>query len=434
MYNLYIDEKGTQETFKMKEENSHINYGSDKMELYVGAAVLIHKEKERNLEKNFIEIEKKYKEKTQRNQNIELKTKDYINRSKFKYGFASLNKKHIDLVNNIFSLLSKNDVLLASFGIHKLSTVFNYRFLDYLYKMTEKRIGNAHLFYYSMVKYLQNDASPEILKLFFNSEIDNKTIMYEIKKDLKTIIDEFKHVKRMKLQIANYKDLYKIIGKMNQISYENVSYPRQGYKFQWNKVYQNLDLWFEELELFKNIQRNQIDIFLDNGIPKEPFIKLGGNSIKAGIDSKDSVGVRISDFFAVIIGNYVTLLSNNVKNEDKNISKHLDKEWFEFNEEQFNAVLSLNTYINTQYIYSVNIDTYFDNMLLFVVYIRYISDFKSYEEFNKNKNVNHGQKVFDNYAFFAENKYKEAVLNENMTIQIYGTLKQASKMGIKRDL
>lgn len=48
MYNLYIDEKGTQETFKMKQVNRHINYGSDKMELYVGAAVLIHKETEKN--------------------------------------------------------------------------------------------------------------------------------------------------------------------------------------------------------------------------------------------------------------------------------------------------------------------------------------------------------------------------------------------------
>lgn len=98
--------------------------------------------------------------------------------------------------------------------------------------MTEKRIGNAHLFYYSLVKYLKNETSPEILKLLFNLEIDNKKIMYEIKRKLRTIIDEDKDVKMIKLQIASYKNLYKIIGKMNQISYKNVSYPEQGYKFQ----------------------------------------------------------------------------------------------------------------------------------------------------------------------------------------------------------
>ncbi len=63
MYNLYIDEKGPQNTFKKSVEFSmqeKISLGSDKMHSFVANALLLPKENLQVLEKAFIELEQDY--------------------------------------------------------------------------------------------------------------------------------------------------------------------------------------------------------------------------------------------------------------------------------------------------------------------------------------------------------------------------------------
>lgn len=434
MYNLYIDEKGTQETFNMNSNSKNISYGSDNMKVYVGAVILIPVKKENIIHHEFLQLEEAFRENSQKNKDEELKTKEYIKRSNFKYGFASLNKKNITMVNNILKLTKKNDIKISTFAINKLSSIFKYRFRNYIYKLSELNIASAHLFFYSIVKYLQLEAPPEIIQMFFDPHKKNKEIIYKIRKHLNQIINQNRNIKRMKAQIANYKELNYIIRKMNQENIKEISYPTGSYKFEWKKVTQNLDLWITELENYNNIKNEEINIFLDNGIPTHPFQELNFKSIQNNVDSKSSVGIRIADFFAVIVGNYITLLKEALKNQNKYENNHLEQNWFKFNKAQFDAIIELNSLLNDGFTYSINLDTYFDDMYIFIEYLKYISSYKTYDNFSSSNHKNHGVEFTKKLVESGEKRFEQATLDEMMAISTFGSLETSINLGIKREL
>lgn len=193
--------------------------------------------------------------------------------------------------------------------------------------------------------------------------------------------------------------------------------------FNWQKVIFPMDLWL--LEKDGSETHPQVNLYLDEGIPKEPFTRLGLGNIIENNDSSSTIGLRISDMLVVFIGKYLSQLLTDIRYDMENPDKpkHLPDNWFYLSEEQFCLVKKVRNYILGGGKYSYGLDTFFDDGVLFEGYLRYIDKYENYSKYKNEKN--HSKNFTKQLIFEMDERYTEAYKNELRTIMLFGSLKNA---------
>ncbi|HGF8374385.1 TPA: hypothetical protein QFC53_002568, partial [Enterococcus faecium] len=305
MGKLFIDEKGPQENFKISSPfnmEEKLAYGTDIMHGYV-ANVWYISDKLDQFTEEFVELEQTYL-KTLQNSNIELKGSTIL-KKRFKNGVTSLRSKDVEFYTALFKLLIKYKSMNLLFSVNKMSIIFDSRLLEWIYLLEEKRmIKNAYLTKYTLTKYLDTEASEEVIKSILDLNTNSKEILNEIQKDMQNIVDSNKKNKRMKNQIEEYKQMIAII----RTSKHFIVDTPEKITFDWNKVTFAMDLWITDNKLNGIIDPHNTDIYLDNGINKSHFEKFEFNSISENVDSKNNAGIRVTDLLVAIAGNYIKSL------------------------------------------------------------------------------------------------------------------------------
>ncbi|PKH11719.1 hypothetical protein [Planomicrobium sp. MB-3u-38] len=331
---LYIDEKGPQETIRASNpynEERKIKLGNDNMHVYVADVIKINKDNLSIIEENYKLLEKKYI--ASRKFDKELKGKDILDKN-FKFGIASMKNHELDFYNSLIDLLLENQVDNLLLSINKMSLVADNRLTHWILELEKKRfIESAWLLKYSMVKYLELEASASVILSIFDSNISNREVLTEIQKDLGTFIEKNKNINRMRGQIAEYKGLIETIKTKKHLisssSFEEVS-------FDWEKLSFDIDLWTTEMSLNTKFSTQSTKLILDEGIPLQPFKKFNFLLVKEE-DSADHVGLRISDVLIVFMGKMISKLANDVRYDKKRPEerKLLSESWFALEEKQF---------------------------------------------------------------------------------------------------
>ena len=133
------------------------------------------------------------------------------------------------------------------FSVNKMSIIFDSRLLEWIYLLLEEKrmIKNAYLTKYTLTKYLNTEASEEVIKSILDLNTNSKEILNEIQKDMQNIVDSNKKNKRMKNQIEEYKQIIAIIRKSKHFI---VDTPEK-ITFDWNKVTFAVDLWITDNKL-----------------------------------------------------------------------------------------------------------------------------------------------------------------------------------------
>ncbi|TDL76167.1 hypothetical protein [Peribacillus frigoritolerans] len=434
---LYIDEKGPQETIRITtpyDGEKKIKLGNDSMYVYVADLIKIKEECLHEIEEKYEMLERNYM--SSRNfldNKKELKGKDILDKN-FKYGIASLKGLEVDFYNSLFDLLLENDVDNLLFSINKMSLVADNRLSDWILKIEEKRfIPSAKLLKYSLVKYLEIEASNIVIQSFFDSNKGNREVLTEIQKDMIAFVEKNKHIQRMKVQIQNYKEIIQTIRKTKHLIQEA---PFAVVSFDWNKVSFDLDLWITEMDLINKINMQSAELILDEGIPLEPFKKLNFPSIKENEDSATHVGLRISDVLVVIAGKYISKLAIEVRYDKNNPEKRklLSSDWFQLNEKQFNLLKKMNKYFfPNDSTYCFVVDTYFDDALLFETYFRYIGSYETFNAYKEHLEA-HVDQHFKYLAGKFSSKYELALENDIVTRKVYGSTLSGIKAGIVRTI
>ena len=436
MYNLYIDEKGPQNTFKKSVEFSmqeKISLGSDKMHSFVANALLLPKENLQVLEKAFIELEQDYIAKRPQLNGKELKGHMILNKTNFKFGIASLNERDISFYNDFFSILEENDASNLFFSINKMAIIVNGRIGDWLLELNSKKfISNPAILLYSLTKHLDIEAPVDLIDKLLDKSISTKNLLNAIRNDLQVIVDKNKNNSRMAAQISTYKDLIKIIKKYNYIE----NRPTNTTSFDWSKFTYALDLWISEIEFHGENKKENINIFLDEGIKKEHLEILNFNNLKEDVNSKESVGLRMTDHLVVLLGNYMSKLkADSFHNHEKpDQIKRISNEWFELNNAQFQLIKRVCHFLleNDKKYGFIN-DTYFDESVHLESYMNYINSYKSYESYLSNKSY-HLEKQFEKYAEISQLKWNESFLVTPIINEQYGSYKEAINSGDMRPL
>ena len=434
MANMYIDEKGPQETFKISEPfvlEEKIAYGTDKIHGYIGDIWYIADENIATFNEEYEKLEKDYLN-TLQNPNIELKGQKLL-KGRFEYGVSSMRGKDIKFYTKLLNLLIESESFNLLFSVNKMSVIVDAKLLEWFYIIDEKRLyHNIFILKYVITKYMNIEASKNVICTLFDSNQKVKDLLNEIQKDMTDIISKNKRNKRMEVQVQQYKEIIKLI--KNSKHYTN--YEPSEIKFDWKKVTYSLDLWLTEHKLNFDERADCIKLFLDEGISSSYFQNLGLKEIHENCKSNELIGLRIADFLVVLAGNYIKGLSKDSqydRNQPEKV-KRLSKKWFDFNSDAFSLIKLMNTVYFTGGQYCFVVDTYFDEEIGFEVFVEYISSYSDYSSFKKISSDQHVKKYWEmTSVYMKERWYKQLEVNKGIRDN-FGSIRTVIEDGLLKPI
>lgn len=433
---LFMDEKGPQNSFKISKpfnKREKLSYGTDTMHSYVANVIQINEEDYKSIENEYTKIVEEYlNSRTQlrdslQNKGRELKGADLLKNS-FNFGIASMSERELDFYINLLDLLLKYDVHNLLFMISKMSIITSSRLQNYFYYI-DSRIS-SFIVKYIITKYAEIEASEEVIKAFLDKNVSTYYLLKLIRQDMRSIVQNNKNNSRMFSQIYIYRQIIEVINDTLKDS-AKLEEPELSLSFDWLQVKWAFDLWITESI------KDYITLFLDAGIPKDIFRDLKISKIKDNCDSKEHIGLQITDMIVVIIGKLISLINKDVMYDFENPKKRvlLDKKYFELNEKQFDLVKKLYDYIlNGKGHYHFINDTYFDESLLLQSYLEYILSYETYDNYIKFEKTNHPEMHLKRYMNIADNKFSDVNDYENIRKNKFGTIKEAIESGLLRPL
>ncbi|MDN5426618.1 MAG: hypothetical protein ACLUGL_08340 [Lactococcus lactis] len=437
---LFMDEKGPQETFEIstpfnKEEK--LKNGTDRMHSYVADVIKISEGAYKEIESKYLLLEAEVrKERTQIN---EIKGENILNKTCFEYGVASLHDDNyrFRFIKNFFELLVSHidqiDNLL--FEVGKMSIVVDSRLNEWIFSASETKGEVTFLLKYTLTKYMENEAPEVVIKNLLDKKVPLKELLLSIKDDMTKIICDNKGNQRMAGQIRTYQEIVELIdatigGEIKLIE------PDVEAKFNWEKVAWALDLMLLEIDK-KEYENKERVFYLDEGIPSEVFQKFNFKEIKDEQKSNQVVGIRIVDMLVFIAGKYISGLFLDSKHDHVDLQKKhlLSTKWFEITSKHFDLIkLMKRVYFPSGRTYSINIDTYFDDIMLFITFVKYISSYQSYLKYNILNPKEHTEKFMQELITNGQNKFKQSIEADYLSKDCFGSVKETISRGVRKPL
>lgn len=443
MHYLFMDEKGPQNSFKISDpfdKKNKLSYANDNMHSYVANVIQIEKTVYGSIEKEYCQIVETYlSTRKQLQESLKIKSRELkgldLIRTNFDYGIASMKGNEVQFYISLFKMLNQYDVDNLIFMISKMSIITSSRLTNFFYFLDEETEFSPLIAKYVLTKYAEVEASKKVIEALLNKALPTRHLLKLIKEDLNRIINNNQGNMRMSRQLAIYQQLITAMDRVINNHKIKLLEPELKLSFDWNKVKWAFDLWMTEQGFpDKNIEYT---LFLDEGIPSNIFTELNINKIEEDCDSRDYVGLQITDMIVVLIGKLVSQMTVNTRYDFNKPDQRvlLNKEFFDLNEQQYNLISELNRFLldkETNY-HFVN-DAYFDESLLLQVYIGYITSFDNFEQYNSVKSKDHVDCYFKNFVKQSEEKYSEGMKNESMAKCMFGSLKEGIEDGTVRPL
>ena len=439
---LFMDEKGPQNSFKISRpfnKTNKLSYANDNMHSYVANVIQID-------ELDYIHIQRKYHEiveeylsnRTQLKESLaksgkELKGLDLL-KSNFEYGIASMKKNEVKFYMDLLDMLLEYNVENLLFMISKMSTITSSRLINFLYFLDSEDICSAYIAKYVVTKYAEIEASEEVIEALLDKSFSTKKILELIQNDMINICRMNLGNVRMSRQIYIYNQLIKVISLVLNCGTE-LAEPKLSLSFDWYKVKWAFDLWLTEQYPIET--KTKLRLFLDEGIPQDIFTGLDFYQIDGDCNSRDHIGLQITDMIVVLIGKLVSQLNSRIKYNFEMPAQRilLCDDYFNLSEEQFVFIKKLQQFVlarEGQY-HFIN-DAYFDDSVLLETYFRYISSYDTFEAYNKEEMKRHSKLHMADFIESSEMKFKEGVNNEALVKKFYGNIKVAVEAGMIRPL
>lgn len=440
---LFMDEKGPQNSFRITkpfDKQNKLSYADDNMHSYVANVIQIDEVTYETIEREYNQIvetylsSRKQLQQSLKKKNKELKGLDLL-KSNFEYGIASMKNNEVQFYLSIFKMLNKFEVDNLLFMISKMSIITSSRLTNFFYFLDEETEISPLIAKYVLTKYVEIEASKKVIEALLNKTLPTRPLLKLIKQDLNRIINDNKDNVRMVRQLDVYQQLIISMDRVINDHKIKLCEPYLELSFDWNKVKWAFDLWMTE-QRYPDENIEWI-LFLDEGIPSDIFSSLKINKIEESCNSRDYVGLQITDMIVVLIGKLVSQMTSDTRYDFNKPDKRilLNEEYFNLNEQQYNLVTELNKFLldkKTNY-HFVN-DVYFDESLSIQVYIGYIASFDNFEQYKSVDLSDHVEWYFQKFAEKSEEKYSELMENEAMTRVYFGSLKTGVEEGLVRPL
>lgn len=430
---LFMDEKGPQNSFKISSpfnKTNKLSYADDNMHSYVANVIQIDESDYILIEQKYQEIVKEYlSNRPQLRESLAKNGKELkgwnLLKSNFEYGIASMKKNEVKFYMDLLDLLLEYNVENLLFLVSKMSIITSSRLINFLYFLDSKTKFSAFIVKYVVTKYAEVEASEEVIKALLDKSMSTKNILELIRNDMNTISRENLGNARMSGQIDAYNLVIEAIDLVLNCGTE-LTEPNLPLSFDWTKVKWAFDLWMTEQRYAGT--EHQWRLFLDEGIPQDIFTCLDFYQVDGDCNSRDYIGLQITDMIVVLIGKLVSQLNLKTKYDFERPDQRvlLCDDYYNFSEEKFNFIKKLQRFIldrNGRY-HFIN-DAYFDDSVLLETYIRYVSSYDTFENYNKVEVKRHSELHMAYFIRNSDMKFEEGIENEALVKKLYGTIKAA---------
>lgn len=440
---LFMDEKGPQNSFKITKPFDKVNklaYADDDMHSYVANVIQVKETDYPLIEQEYSKIvddyllNRKQLHQSLQKKNRELKGLDLLKKH-FHYGIASMKDDEVQFYLSLFKMLNRYDVDNLLFMISKMSIITSARLTNFFYFLDEGTEFSPFIAKYVLTKYAEIEASKKVIEGLLDTSLPVRPLLKLIKEDMRRIIKSNHDNLRMQQQLEIYAQLIQAINVVIENHKIKIEEPPLGLNFDWSKVKWAFDLWITEQIVLK--QDTKMTLFLDEGIPRNTFKGLDFENVVENCNSRDYIGLQITDMIVVLVGKLVSQITSNTRYDFNKPDQRvlLDEKYFDLNQQQYNLIVELNKFLldkETNY-HFVN-DAYFDETLAFQNYIGYVASFDDFEQYHKVTLSEHVEWYFQNIIKFAQKKYEEGVANILHAKSLYGSLKKSIEIGQSRPL
>lgn len=433
-----MDEKGPQNSFKITkpfDKQNKLSYANDNMHCYVANVIQIDEVVYETIKQEYNQIvetylsSRKQLQQSLKKKNRELKGLDLL-KTNFNLGIASMKDNEVQFYTSVFRMLNRYGVDNLLFMISKMSIITSSRLINFFYFLDEETEFSPFIAKYVLTKYAEIEASKKVIEALLDKTLPTRPLLKLIKQDLNRIINNNQGNMRMARQLDVYQQLIISMDRIINDHKIKLSEPDLELSFDWNKVKWAFDLWMTEQRYpDENIEWV---LFLDEGIPSDIFSSLKINKIEESCNSRDYIGLQITDMIVVLIGKLVSQMTSDTRYDFNKPDKRvlLNEEYFDLNEQQYNLITELNKFLlDKKTIYHFVNDAYFDESLLIQVYIGYIASFENFEQYKSVDSSDHVEWYFRNFAEKSEKKY-----SEGMTRDCFSSLKKGIEEGLVRPL
>lgn len=335
-FTFYYDEAYHDLSITQKNGIQNINK-RDASAYFVVSLVGTRKENINKLLEGFSEIEKKYKKKIGIKETDEFKGTT-IKIKNYNYGFSTMKKEYLNFYTELFEMLNNNYTILQVSTICKFEYVLHEIFNEAYYDMRKSKELIKPLIY-SLVKFIDQHKTEQLVSLIHSDTYKTDEIISEIR----IIIDGIRKtrlgykLKESEVEIASVLDcvLSNISCNLNT---------KQAYEWNYKLSLHGLKNLMEEL----GINESEMCLDLDGKGYRTDKIyqaatELFPNANINRCESKDNIGIRISDFISNMIGRFIKVIDlecNKKKDEIEGTKKFdkmilLDDKWFDLSEEAF---------------------------------------------------------------------------------------------------
>ena len=361
-YKFYYDES---------EHSRKINYqtitASNFYDNFVTVIVGWDSARECQIKEMYEAFEAKYKDRASHG---ELKSTT-IKQNQFKYGFSSLNKQNVQLLEDFLSVFTED--------IHVYFSVISK--VEYIVRQILEEYEDIPFIYiqameYSLTKAILAYKPENVLKSIYEQE-SSERIVKEIIKFLNERIDyDMGNIELKEREISTFKQLIFLLNSVQKVK-----------QVEWNYEipFVGFQLFLEE----KNIENYTMILDKEGDCQNtlKAAEKINIKNISEG-DSKDYFGIRMSDMLVGLITKMMKSLSDALRTDsttEKPVKKLLGEQWFVLNEKQLSlykkmyyTILKLNDAW-----YKSFAGIYADDLIAFIGLLEYMNQYDCVEDMKK---------------------------------------------------
>lgn len=303
-----------------------------------------------------------------------------IKKKNFKYGIRSFNKDALKIYSEYFDLFDKDTIIQIS-SLNKFELIMIY-LLQGIRLPPSINVGD---FIYSLIKFLNQYKNKTLVSILFDENNTTKGILDAINSIFNEVLVSIKGVPRKAIEELTIQQMKYIIDN-SQIEMK----PLSEYNWDYSRAIDGIKFLLDEL----NIKKEDATLYIDNE-EKTVFTaqKYGFKKVES-VDSKECVGVRISDILSNFIGRilkaiddeYLEDWDNEKTKSDIHKRRIISVEWFKLSQEQFllyQKIASIFYYRKDIY-WTVQTGIYTGHTTAFFALIYYIGlEFTNYQEYKK---------------------------------------------------
>ena len=395
---FYYDESYHDLSITQKDGIQNINT-KNASTYFVVSFVGVKEDKTNDFLNKYQVLEQEYKNLIGQKEDYEFKG-TIINSKNYNKGFSSMRKVFIRFYTKLFDLLDEYSVIINISTISKFEIVVSRIFINHIIELgnlfDDKTVAS---FIYGTTKFLEQHKTEKLVELMHSNKYNSKELLMEIKKIINHVLATRlnSELKNRECNFASHLNLL-----INNI--EKSLNIEEKYKWDYSFSFDGFNNLLNEL----NIRSENIYLDIDEKgsrtqkIYDTAIVMFPDATIKR-FESKDNLGIRISDFISNLIGRFIKVIEDECTDKQKKIEENadfnkkisLDEEWFNLDEEAFDCYRKIGEFFNnrSKIYWTTHVGTYDDIPLVVYSLFQYFYEQKNYEDFKNISSFEHSEKL-----------------------------------------